>query len=309
MNVLTKSKMYGDIKEYSKIYSGLRDFTKYVITGDTDSIFVCLQDFITNSKDDKENVSNVLSLCDKVENFLNNNVVPEVVKKHQADLSRNKLKVKNELVCKRGLFLVKKRYALRVIFKEGKEKNETEIKGIETRRSDYPSLTKEYLKELLDMILIPKEISIVDILDYVENRREEIIKKIITGDKSIARPSSFGKEIINYKKVPQNVISMINWNDLMYTHFYQGSRGYLFKILGLNLDKAPENVKSNYFKHFSSTGRKLEVISVPRDEQRLPEFFIPNVKEMIKFSWDDRVNPIVEPLGLTKKPTLLTWED
>lgn len=308
-NILTKPSMYGDIEEYSKKYSGLRDFTKYVITSDTDSIFVVLQDLIEELDDDKKNIDNVLSICKQVENFLNNDIVPKVVEKHQVDPTYNKLKLKNELVCKRGLFLVKKRYALHIILNEGKGVNETFIRGIETRRSDYPALTKKYLKELLDMLLVPKEISFVDILDFVEEKRKEVIIKIMEGDKSIARPSSFGRELDKYKRVPPNVISMLNWNCLMYEHFYPGTRGYLFKLLGFDQDKAPKIVREKYFQYFQSKGKKLEIISVPRDEQRLPEFFIVDTKAMIKFSWDDRVNPLIQPLGLNKKGKILTWED
>jgi hypothetical protein len=308
-NVLTKPSMYGDIEEYSKKYSGLRDFTKYVITSDTDSIFVVLQDLIEKSDDNKKNIDNVLSICKKVENFLNNDIVPKVVEKHQVDLTYNKLKLKNELVCKRGLFLVKKRYALHIILNEGKEVNETFIRGIETRRSDYPALTKKYLKTLLDMLLVPEEISFVDILDFVGEKRKEITNRIIEGDKDIARPSSFGRELSKYTRVPPNVISMLNWNCLMYEHFYPGTRGYLFKLLGFDEYKAPKEVKERYYEHFQSKGKKLEIISVPRDEHRLPPWFIPDVRAMIKFSWDDRVNPLVMPLGLNKKSKILTWED
>ncbi len=81
-----------------------------------------------------------------IHNFLNNEIIPEVVKRHNASLDTNRLELKNELAIKRGLFLAKKRYALYVISNEGKKVDRLEPMGIETRRRDFPSLTKDKLE-------------------------------------------------------------------------------------------------------------------------------------------------------------------
>lgn len=305
-NVLTKSAMYGDVEWLSHIYSGIKNNTYFVITGDTDSIFLALQDLVTEKG---EPVSQVLEICQKAEDYLNNQIVPRVVKKHRPDLDHTRLRLKNELVCKRGLFVCKKRYALHIILNEGEEVDEIFIRGIETRRSDYPSLTKKYLKTLLDMILIPDEISFVEILDFVDEKRKEFIKKSKQGLREVAKPSSFGKELSKYKTIPQNVISMLNWNSLMYESFFPGTRGYLFKLLGLDKTLAPREVVDKYIEHFESLGKKLEVVSIPVDEPKLPEWFIPNIKEMVRFAWDDRCNMLIEPVGFKKQNELITWED
>ena len=73
-----------------------------------------------NFKDEKS-VGNILSWCASIEEFLNDDKIVEVVKKHNVDLKYNRLALKNELVISRGLFLAKKRYAIRVINNEGKD--------------------------------------------------------------------------------------------------------------------------------------------------------------------------------------------
>ena len=127
-NILSKDAMYGDIEELSNVYGGLKDYTKYIITSDTDSIFVVLQDFV-----DKEDLNEVGKICGGIENFLNNKIVLGVVKKHQVNVDVNKLRLKNELVCKRGVFISKKHYALNIVKREEKLVNEIKIVGIGTQ--------------------------------------------------------------------------------------------------------------------------------------------------------------------------------
>jgi len=302
-NILSKDAMYGDIEELSNVYGGLKDYTKYIITSDTDSIFVVLQDFV-----DKEDLNEVGKICGGIENFLNNKIVLGVVKKHQVNVDVNKLRLKNELVCKRGVFISKKHYALNIVKREEKLVNEIKIVGIETQRSDYPALTKQYLKVLLDMMLSSDSISIVEILDFIDVKEKEFIQKIKAGDKEVARPSSFGKKLTEYKKIPQNVVSMLNWNDLMYNYFLPGTKGYLFKLLGLDKDIAPKDVVEKYYKNFETKNRKLETISIPENESNLPKWFIPDIKAMVKFSWIDRYTQLTEPLTSTKTQEY-TWDD
>jgi DNA polymerase elongation subunit (family B) len=73
-------------------------------------------------------------------------------KRHNVDEIYNRLELKNELICKRGLFLAKKRYSNYVIEQEGRKTDEIINMGLEIKRSDFQSYTKECLKELLDII-------------------------------------------------------------------------------------------------------------------------------------------------------------
>jgi len=292
---LTIQEMYGD-----RIPA-----TKYIITGDTDSLFATFRDFgLDMNKERNELILEIMERCDKIQKFLNGEVVTKLVSLHNVPLERNKLNLKNELVISRGLFLAKKCYAINVISQEGRSTDEIISMGIETKRSDFPNYTKECLNELLNLVLKSETISLSRIFQFVKNKEKEITKLVSEGDKAVARPVSFTKKVKDYKKVPQGVVSMLNWNELEYVAFQPGGRGYLFKIQGVDLEKAPKEVVQKYDEKFLKKGKKLEVVCVPTEESKLPNYYIPDVKSMVKFAWDDRVLRLLEPLTSVKEKIL-----
>ncbi len=277
-----------------------------IVTGDTDSIFITYEKIIDNKQSEEEILNLVNKWNELVHNFLNNKIIPEVVKRHNASLDTNRLELKNELVIKRGLFLAKKRYALYVISNEGKKVDKLKPMGIETRRRDFPSLTKDKLNELLDLVLKSKQLKIPNIMKYIDETKNIFIQEIKNGNKQIARPVTFGKKEDDYTVIPQGVKGMLNWNNLEYKAFGPGSHGYLFKIQGIDLEKAPKEVVDNYNKHYSTTGKKIEEIVIPENILRLPEYYIVDVKHILKFSWIDRYSLLLEPI-LPKQKTLLVF--
>jgi hypothetical protein len=279
---------------------------EHLVTGDTDSIFLCYKQLIGKEKDKEKNLKLVNEMNVEVQNYLNNELMKKVVEKHNVDITKNRLELKNELVIKRGIFLAKKRYANYIISQEGNKVDEIKGMGIETKRSDFANTTKEYLKELLELILKSDEVRIGPLMNYV-NEKSVLFNKLISDRHTIiGRPVSFGKKIEDYKTLSQGVKSMLNWNDLEYKVFGVGSRGYMFKLKGIDLEKAPDEVRLNYDKHFLKKGVKLEVIAVPEEVEFLPIYYIIDVKAMLDFSWKDRYNLLLEPL-LTKKQEILTF--
>jgi hypothetical protein len=179
--------------------------------------------------------------------------------------------------------------------------DDVQVKGLETRRSDYPSYSKECIKELLDLILKSEKVSLKKMMEFVKGKESDFLERIKHGDKSVARPCSWTKKLSEYKVLSQGVKAMQNWNDLVYPIHAVGAKGYLFKLQGIDLDKAPKDVVDRYNKEFLGKGRKLEVIAIPDEEERLPEYFIPDVKEMLEFSWKDRCGLILDPLTQVKE--------
>jgi DNA polymerase elongation subunit (family B) len=286
---LTKEEMFGDVSRV----------TPYIITGDTDSLFATLQDIVGKGK--IEDLKIIYDYCNRIQIFLNKELIPEIIKKHNIDIETSKLELKNELVIKRGLFISKKHYAVNVISQEGVKTDEIVAMGLDTKRSDYPSYTKECLKELFDILLKSDKVSIARINEYVKNKEKDFMDKIKKGDKTIARPVSWGKKLEDYKTIPQGVRAMENWNKLMYNTHNVGSKSYLFHVQGIDLDRAPKEIAENYNKNFLGNGKKLEVVAVPEDEKSLPNFLIPNVKEMLEFSWKDRYKILLGPLNEVKE--------
>jgi DNA polymerase elongation subunit (family B) len=290
---LTKLEMYSD-----EMPDRSND---YIITGDTDSIFCCFEEFGKTIT-----VKDIHGWCSKIEDFLNNDKIIEMVKKHNIDLEYNRLKLKNELVISRGLFLAKKRYAIRVINNEGKDVDKINYMGVEIKRSDYPSKSKEFLAELLDMLLKSEKVSLDRLIQFVNRKEKEFLTLIKEGDKSIARPISYGKKLEDYKTLTQGVKAMEAWNKIMYDIHKTGAKAYMFWTKGIDIEKAPVDVREKYHE-FLKNGNKLEVIAVPDEEEKLPSFFIPDIQSALKFSFKDRHELMLKPLTSMKKVDVLTF--
>ena len=292
---ITKQEMYSD-EMPDRIM-------EYIVTGDTDSIFCCFQDFKCEKSDE-----NIKQMCDQVQSYLNDIIIKEIVEKHNVNIENNKLELKNELIISRGLFLAKKRYAIQVINNEGRKVNEMKYMGIEIKRSDYPSASKEFMKELLDLIMKSPVVRLSILMRFVNKKEKEFIQLIKNGDKTIGRPVSFGKKIEDYKTVPQGVRGMLAFNKIAYNIHQPGARGYLFRVSGIDETKAPKNILENYSK-FIGDGNKLETIVIPDEESRLPEYFIPDIKGNLEFVFKDRYKLMLAPLFEVKKNEgLLTLE-
>jgi len=290
---LTKTEMFAKVMPERS--------NEYIVTGDTDSIFCCFENF----KEEKT-IPNILGWCAKIEEFLNLDRIIEVVKRHNVDLKYNRLILKNELVISRGLFLAKKRYIIRVVNNEGKDVDKVNYMGVEIKRSDYPSKSKELLVKLSDLILKSEKVSLKQLLKYINEQEPEFMKLVIEGDKRIARPVSWGKELKDYKLIPQGVKAMQAWNNVMYSIHKKGVKGYMYWISGIDREKAPEDVLKRY-EQYAGSGNKVEVIAIPDEEAKLPDYFIPNMKATMSFVFKDRYELMLQPLmDVKKKMELLT---
>jgi hypothetical protein len=178
--------------------------------------------------------------------------------------------------------------------------------GVEIKRSDYPSKSKIFLKTLSELILKSEKVSLTSLLKYVNEKEPEFMELIRKGDKSIARPITWGKELKDYKLIPQGVKAMQAWNEVMYKIHKKGTKGYMYWISGIDPERAPEDVLKRYEK-FAGSGNKVEVIAIPDEEAKLPDYFIPNMKGTMSFVFKDRYELMLQPLmDVKKKRELLT---
>jgi uracil-DNA glycosylase family 4 len=290
---LSKAEMFSDVMPE-------RD-NEYIVTGDTDSIFCCFENF----KEEKT-IPTILGWCSKIEEFLNVDKIIGVVKRHNVDIKYNRLVLKNELVISRGLFLAKKRYVIRVVNNEGKDVDKVNYMGVEIKRSDYPSKSKEFLKTISDLILRSEKVSLTSLLKYVNEKEPEFMKAVRDGDKTIARPITWGKELKDYKTITQGVKAMQAWNAIMYNIHKKGVKGYMYWISGIDREKAPEDVLKRFEKYVGD-GNQTKVIAIPDEEAKLPEYFIPDMKSTMGFVFKDRYELMLQPLmNVKKKMELLT---
>ena len=248
------------------------------------------------SLDNSEITEKILERSRDLETILNSFFLKEFAKFHNIKDKYNLFSLKQEVIAKRGYFLdVKKKYALWIINKEGVPVEEAEIKGLITKRSDYSAATKVGIRMIIDMLIKDEKISFEKIRRFVTEYRKEILKMIMSGDKSVGRPVSFSKSPKEYKRLPSHVLGMYLWNDLMYYHFAPKSKGSQFKIKGIDLFLAPDHIKDKVSKY---DFKKYNNIVIPYDyDDPLPKYISIDVEGMIRFAWDDRVREILGPIS------------
>jgi hypothetical protein len=225
----------------------------------------------------------------------------DLVRRHNVDPEFSALELKNELVCSRGLFLAKKHYVTRVIMNEGKEVDKMNYMGVAIKRSEYPSQTKDFLKELLDIVMKDEKFSMKKVMTFIQGKRTEFRKNIMKRDKTLTKPVSWNKELEDYKTIHQGVRAMLAWNNIMYNVHQKGVKAYMYWIKGLDYTKAPKDVVERYEKYISTIKTKskkapLDVIAIPDNEEGLPDYFIVNVDAAMKYTFEDRYNLMLEPI-------------
>jgi hypothetical protein len=246
--------------------------------------------------EDSKIVEIVLKECNNLENMLNDVFLPQFIKIHRADPKYNQLKLKQEVLASNAVFFMKKKYALFIINKEGKTVSEYDIKGMIMRRSNFPAYSKEKVQTLIDMILKEESIDIIKIRNFIIDTELEVNKLCAEGSKTIAGAVSYSKSKEEYKKIPFQILAMENWNLLEYKYFAPGTKGYLFRVLGIDTAIAPKRILDN-MKYIDG---QIKHAVIPYEEEKLPEYYILDLTAQKKFVWSDRVKEVIGVLQNNK---------
>jgi hypothetical protein len=238
--------------------------------------------------EDSKIVEIVLKECNNLENMLNDVFLPQFIKIHRADPKYNQLKLKQEVLASNA--------ALFIINKEGKTVSEYDIKGMIMRRSNFPAYSKEKVQTLIDMILKEESIDIIKIRNFIIDTELEVNKLCAEGSKTIAGAVSYSKSKEEYKKIPFQILAMENWNLLEYKYFAPGTKGYLFRVLGIDTAIAPKRILDN-MKYIDG---QIKHAVIPYEEEKLPEYYILDLTAQKKFVWSDRVKEVIGVLQNNK---------
>lgn len=237
-------------------------------------------------------VEEVLKQCEHLEDVLNNKLLKKFAEIHNVKSEYNMLNLKQEVLAKTSAFFTKKKYALWIINKERKPVDEYDLKGMINRRSNFAEFSKQTVEKLLDLILKEDVLDLDKIDKFVEKSIEEADRLCKNHDKSIAGAVSYNKNIEDYKnnRTPYQVDAMELWNNLEYEYFAAGSKGFLFRILGVDVNKAPKRIldKLDYI------GIKNKQIVLPFEEDKLPEYYILDLESQMKFVIHDRIQEIMQ---------------
>lgn len=148
----------------------------------------------------------------------------------------------------------KKRYAGRLVWKEGKEVDEIDIVGFEIRRSDTPQITKVAQKSVMEMIL--SGANYIDVKTYLGG----LIKKYRAGQfplDEVGIPGGIGKGLDEYQTNDAQIRGARYSNEHFRTAFGKGSK--------------PKRV---YIKEVKGVYPKTDVICFEYADQVPPEFVV-----------------------------------
>jgi len=203
----------------------------YIITSDTDSLFIQCKDLLIARHPDidfnnrEEVINKILVIANELQAMAN---------KFIGDFARNAFnlgenathyfELKQEVVLDRGYFAGKRRYAQHIVNKEGVPVDELDVKGLDLMKSNFPPLFRKFGEHIINEIMFGKPKTDIDkqILDFRTELRTIDWRKILkpTGLKKmkeyIAAPPRAGEVFSKLGlKCPINTKAAIYTNDIL----------------------------------------------------------------------------------------------
>jgi DNA polymerase elongation subunit (family B) len=201
----------------------------YVVTSDTDSLFIQVKDIliakgidITNKE---ETINETLKIATEIQKVANE-FIGDFARKafNIPDENEHYFELKQEVVLERGYFAGKRRYAMFIVNKEGVPVEELDMKGLDLMKSNMPKIYKKFGENLLQDIMFGKHKSeidkqIVDFKKYLNTADWRDFAKP-TGvkmiDKYVKRKPKAGEIFSEFElKAPVNTKSAVYYNDLL----------------------------------------------------------------------------------------------
>ena len=258
----------------NEIITGSYDHVgKSIIYGDTDSVYFSaypvLKDDIQSGRIPwtKESVTTLYDqICDEA-NLSFNDFMGRAF--HCPKSRAEVIAAGREVVADTGLFITKKRYAVRVYDLEGERKDtggkkgKVKAMGLDLKRSDTPVFMQDFLKTLLDMVLDLADEK--QLLDSITQFRREFKERpgYEKGSPKRANKIAFYQREEEKKgkaNMPGHVRASINWNTLKRMNGDKYSLEIVdgMKVIVCKLKQNPLNYTS---------------VAYPTDELRLPDWF------------------------------------
>jgi DNA polymerase elongation subunit (family B) len=267
-------------------------FEDPIYTGDTDSIIMSPVPILHyeygdewESWDKDKIVQAILKISHKMRDKINARM--DLFASDWLHSKNNRLSFKEEWIGESAFFTgVKKRYAIKLVFKEGKPVTKLDIKGLDVVRSSFPKSCQNFMKELLIKLLDFRDK--VEIDDYVLQFLDQI-KFNLNGDYDMISPISSAKNMEKYAKkdghfpngTPIHVKASHNFNFLLEVF------GKQFEYQGIN-----EGDKIRYCYLYTTNPYGLKELATPLDS------IIPHEVEEFMDDWVDSVKTVD---GLLKK--------
>lgn len=215
---------------------------------------------------------------------------------------------KEDWFANKGLFYPYKHkfYAIRLIKEEGKPTNEILYRGIAIRKSTYPSLTKERLSELMEIVLDRNDMDFGKFFRRASEIEEEFTMCCVNNDMRVGTPVRVSKNFEDFRVITQAADAMWLWNDLQgRDEFKILSRGYLFTISNIDfmgMGIGPERADMIKSRH------RMNSVCVPLDCESLPKYITIDKKKTMDKVWltpyRNVFGPLIERSDTSTKPVI-----
>ncbi len=218
-------------------------------------------------------------IATEVQGFLNNSY--DYFAKKFCNLDKHRFEIKQEIVAKAGLFIVKKRYGMKIISDNGVQVNKTMVKGLDTVRSNFAPLFRKLLSDVLDDILasVPKDKIDHRITRFRKNMKYNELDEISspTGVKGIWKYLKKDNEnssvfSLFHKGTPVHVKAAIAYNDLV--RYFKQDNKYGFinngdKIRWVYLKNNPLGLRVVAYKGYEDPPQIMKYIDEHIDHDKI----------------------------------------
>jgi DNA polymerase elongation subunit (family B) len=276
-----------------------------IIYNDTDSAYFTAMPMINRSEEMKAiwNKDVAIQIYDELAANTNSSF-PEFMERafHCPRKNGEIIKAGREIVADRGLFVKKKKYAVRTYDKEGKRYDKDgklgkiKVTGFDMKRSDTPKFVQIELEAILEMVLdgAPKELVIERMKEFKKKLREmdpwtkgspKGVRKVTEYTAALEKAKN-GKGSMKVN-MPGHTRASLNWN-------------YLRKMNGDNYSqKIIDGMKIVVCK-LKNNSLEMTSVAYPKDELRLPKWFLDlpfDDAEMERVLFDEKVENMLAVLN------------
>ena len=301
---------------YSKVIGKEDDYNVYT---DTDSVFYQAAPLVKsrnpelNEDSDEEMIPAILSAAKEVETHINK--VYDTMAKRLFNIDSHKFDIKQETIAKGGFWVSKKRYAQWIINDNEVDCDKLDVKGLDVKRSSFPTYFKEVMKTVLLDILRSVDKKEIDtkILDYKKEMEDRPFIDIAKNSavKGMSKYTTKTQVLGEFKKgSPAHVKAAITYNQLL--AFYKVPYKYEpmkdgDKIKWVYLKKNPLGLEATGLKGHNDPPQILKLVEQYIDydkiwekelENKLDDFYKamdwekpnPNLNKGFRIFWILKIN-------------------